>query len=222
MTEIYTDASYKGSHTVIAVFLQEKVEKVKVEAENSYHAELLSIKTALEIVKKRKIKNAVIYNDCQPAVEAINNCRVNNPRYEDLIKTIINLKKGTGCRLEWIPRNRNGVSDIACTSKIEDLQTKTISLPRLNRLNPTITSTMIKLMEEVGELGRVVGKMQGLSGEKPYENEKELYRKMARELLDISQTAITMMFVLEEQHGVSINTMLKEHYNKLKQKGYLA
>lgn len=220
--KIFTDASYKKETSVIAVFLQERVKKTKVNADNSFHAELLAIKTALEIVQERKLKNAVVYNDCKPAIETINQGKITNPRYEKLIRELIKLKKETSTEIRWIPREKNGVTDIACSSNIKNIETKTISLPKLNRLNPTITSTMIKLTEEVGELGRVVGKMQGLSGEKPYENEKELYRKMARELLDVSQTAITMMFVLEEKHGISIETMLKEHYNKLKQKGYLA
>ena len=98
---------------------------------------------------------------------------------------------------------------------------KTISLPRLNGLKPDLISTMIKLTEEVGELGQLIGKMRGMSGEKIEINGEELYRKIAGELLDVSQTTITMMFVLEEDYDVDIDKAVKQHYKKLKQKGYL-
>jgi len=44
---------------------------------------------------------------------------------------------------------------------VEDLQRV---FPRLE-LRPTIESTMIKLAEEVGECGEIVGKVRGMSGE---------------------------------------------------------
>ncbi|MCR4399855.1 MAG: nucleotide pyrophosphohydrolase, partial [Syntrophomonadaceae bacterium] len=43
--------------------------------------------------------------------------------------------------------------------------TKSISLPRLNRLSPTLESTALKLMEEAGELAQAIGKLRGMSGE---------------------------------------------------------
>ena len=44
---------------------------------------------------------------------------------------------------------------------------------------------------------------------------------MARELLDVAQTAVTMMYVLEEQHGVDLQAAMKDHVDKLLQKDYL-
>jgi uncharacterized protein (UPF0297 family) len=46
-------------------------------------------------------------------------------------------------------------------------------------------------------------------------------QKIARELLDVAQTAVTMMFVLEEQYQVDIDAMLRHHIEKLVDKGYL-
>ncbi|MFY9322764.1 MAG: MazG-like family protein, partial [Syntrophomonadaceae bacterium] len=46
------------------------------------------------------------------------------------------------------------------------MESKTLSLPRLNRLTPTLESTALKLMEETGELAQAIGKYRGLSGEK--------------------------------------------------------
>lgn len=101
------------------------------------------------------------------------------------------------------------------------MNTKTLSLPKLNQLNPTLESTALKLMEEAGELAQAIGKFRGLSGEKVNMPEEEVLRQIARELLDVAQTAVTMMFVMEDNYGINIDELLKEHVDKLKGKGYL-
>lgn len=102
------------------------------------------------------------------------------------------------------------------------MDTKNLALPRLNCLNPTLESTALKLMEEAGELAQVIGKYRGLSGEKILLDEEQVVKEIARELLDVAQTAVTMMFVMEEQHGIDLSLMVKEHLAKLEQKGYLS
>jgi len=102
------------------------------------------------------------------------------------------------------------------------MDTKNLALPRLNRLNPTLESTALKLMEEAGELAQVIGKYRGLSGEKIRLDEEQVVKEIARELLDVAQTAVTMMFVMEEQYGIDLSLMVKEHLAKLEQKGYLS
>jgi NTP pyrophosphatase (non-canonical NTP hydrolase) len=101
------------------------------------------------------------------------------------------------------------------------METKTLSLPRLNQLNPTMESTALKLMEEAGELAQAIGKFRGLSGEKVNMDEDAVIKEIARELLDVAQTAVTMMFVMEEQFGIDIDSVLWEHHQKLESKGYL-
>lgn len=101
------------------------------------------------------------------------------------------------------------------------MQTKTIALPRLNNLSPTLESTALKLMEETGELAQAIGKLRGLSGEEVICAEKDVMALVARELLDVAQTAISMMFVLEEQYGVQVKTAIEAHILKLFEKGYL-
>lgn len=101
------------------------------------------------------------------------------------------------------------------------MQKKTVSLPKLNNLSPTIESTALKLMEETGELAQAIGKMRGLSGEADKCSEKEVMTIITRELLDVAQTAVSMMFVLEEQYGVDLEQAWDEHINKLLKKGYL-
>lgn len=101
------------------------------------------------------------------------------------------------------------------------MENKTITLPKLANLSPTMESTALKLMEEAGELAQAIGKFRGLNGEKPAYAEKKVVECITKELLDVAQTAISMMFVLEEQYQVDINAEIAEHVQKLKLKGYL-
>ncbi|BAF61003.1 MAG: nucleotide pyrophosphohydrolase [Pelotomaculum sp.] len=101
------------------------------------------------------------------------------------------------------------------------MQKKIVALPKLNNLSPTIESTALKLMEEAGELAQAIGKLRGLSGEAEKRGEQEVMMIITRELLDVAQTAVSMMFVLEEQYGVDLERARQEHISKLVKKGYL-
>ncbi|MBC7345226.1 MAG: nucleotide pyrophosphohydrolase [Clostridia bacterium] len=102
-----------------------------------------------------------------------------------------------------------------------EVKQKIIALPRLNNLCPTMESTALKLMEEAGELAQAIGKFRGLNGEEIVFKEPEVLSRIVRELLDVAQTAVSMMFVLEEQYGIDIEQAVDEHINKLVAKGYL-
>jgi NTP pyrophosphatase (non-canonical NTP hydrolase) len=99
--------------------------------------------------------------------------------------------------------------------------TKEIALPRLNNLTPTLESTTLKLMEEAGELAQAIGKFRGLSGEPTTMNEGRVVNLILKELLDVAQTAVSLMFVLEEEYGADIGASLERHVQKLIDKGYL-
>lgn len=101
------------------------------------------------------------------------------------------------------------------------MDAKTLSLPKLNRLNPTLESTALKLMEEAGELAQAIGKYRGLSGEIVEMDQETVICEIAHELLDVAQTAVTMMFVMEEQFGINIDNLLQGHWEKLERKGYM-
>jgi NTP pyrophosphatase (non-canonical NTP hydrolase) len=101
------------------------------------------------------------------------------------------------------------------------MEHKVIALPKLNNLAPTMESTALKLMEEAGELAQAIGKFRGLSGEANVVEEDEVMKMITRELLDVAQTAVSMMYVLEEYYNVDIGNMLEEHIQKLINKGYL-
>lgn len=106
------------------------------------------------------------------------------------------------------------------TSSKERFVSKTVTLPRLNRLSPSLESTALKIMEESGELAQAIGKLRGLSGESQRLEEEEAMQMVARELVDVAQTAVTMMFVLEEQYNINLEGILQEHLAKLRNKGY--
>ncbi|AHF08009.1 MazG-like family protein [Desulfitobacterium metallireducens] len=104
---------------------------------------------------------------------------------------------------------------------MEELRrSKTVTLPRLNRLSPSLESTALKIMEESGELAQAIGKFRGLSGERLRVEDAEAMHMVAQELVDVAQTAVTMMFVLEEQYGIDLEEILEEHVQKLRKKGY--
>ncbi len=96
-----------------------------------------------------------------------------------------------------------------------------IGLPKLNNLKPTLESTALKLMEEAGELSEAIGKFRALSGEKEALSAQQVAMVITRELLDVAQTAVTMLFVLEEQFDVNVDEALKSHVEKIVKKGYL-
>ncbi|MEG6617349.1 MazG-like family protein [Peptococcaceae bacterium 1198_IL3148] len=102
------------------------------------------------------------------------------------------------------------------------MQTKNITLPKLNKLSPTLESTALKLMEEAGELAQAIGKLRGMSGEASRLDEQQVMQVITQELLDVAQTAVSMMYVLEEHYEVDINEAYQEHIGKLKRKGYLS
>ncbi|MCT4566508.1 MAG: MazG-like family protein [Maledivibacter sp.] len=103
------------------------------------------------------------------------------------------------------------------------MKLKTISLPYLNSISPTIESTALKLSEEQGELCRAIGKFRGMNGERDgiKLSEGEAYKEITKELLDVAQTAITMILVLEKQHGINVEKYIDEHIQKLIGKGYV-
>lgn len=123
--------------------------------------------------------------------------------------------------LEGIAQAWRAQAALAAPPGMGAMQTKTIALPRLAGLTPTLESTALKLQEEAGELAEAIGKYRALSGERRRHPPQRVMGTIGQELLDVAQTAITMMFVLEEQYGVDLQSLLAEHIHKLAAKGYL-
>ena len=135
--------------------------------------------------------------------------------YLELVKELERMNISIDEIREYI-KNRN-------ENKFSNIKLKTISLPYLNSISPTIESTALKLSEEQGELCRAIGKFRGRSGERdgikfPVD---EAYKEITKELLDVAQTAITMILVLEKQHEINVERYIDEHIEKLIHKGYV-
>ena len=90
-------------------------------------------------------------------------------------------------------------------------------LPKLNRLHPTLESTVLKVVEESGELARAV--LQHLAD--PAAKTPASLDEVAAELLDVAQTCVTMIFVLEDEYGLRCEEMVDAHLAKLRRKKYL-
>ena len=90
-------------------------------------------------------------------------------------------------------------------------------LPKLNRLHPTLESTVLKVVEESGELARAV--LQHLAD--PAAKTPASLDEVAAELLDVAQTCVTMIFVLEDEYGLRCEEMVDVHLAKLRRKNYL-
>ena len=105
--------------------------------------------------------------------------------------------------------------------KYDGIKKKTITLPELNGLSPTLESTALKIAEENGELCRAIGKLRGLNGEEVGLSKEEVYKEIIMELIDVAQTSFTMMFILERELGIDINDYIEEHIKKLTNKGYI-
>lgn len=93
-----------------------------------------------------------------------------------------------------------------------------IYLPKLNNLSPTLQSTLLKTMEEAGELARAVLKF--LPCKAGSRQADELLGDVAGELLDVAQTCVTMIFVMEDNYGIKADDLIGAHLNKLDLKGY--
>jgi len=100
-----------------------------------------------------------------------------------------------------------------------------VALPKLNQLSPTLNSTLLKIIEEAGELARATLTFL------PYERLKgseiaELsvaqgaLAEVNGELLDVAQTCVTMIFVMEESYSIEIAQLIERHLDKLENKGY--
>ncbi len=103
-----------------------------------------------------------------------------------------------------------------------------VYLPKLNNLKPTLDSTLLKIMEEAGELARAVLKFLPYEGLAPeiiavHEAAGMLLYDVAGELLDVAQTCVTMIFVMEDIEGFSgmqADALIETHLGKLAAKGY--
>ena len=99
-----------------------------------------------------------------------------------------------------------------------DFLADTIRLPRLMKIRPTLFSTLLKGIEEAGELSREVLRL--VEQEEKEEPTGQTIHRIASELLDVAQTCVTMIFVFESEKGIQVDELVKIHLLKLREKGY--
>jgi len=87
-----------------------------------------------------------------------------------------------------------------------------IHFHELTNLSPTVGSTVLKLVEEIGELSREVQK---------YRHGSDNLQDLLGELLDVSQTTATLTFVLEREGKTHLADAVASHIAKLQSKGYM-
>lgn len=137
---------------------------------------------------------------------------------------------GTGCYFSFVlkesgrqERIYSGVHLMIAARLVMALES--IYLPRLNKLTPTLESTLLKAVEEAGELARAVLKFlpyddsPALAAAEPRAAER-LLADVAGELLDVAQTCVTMIFVMEDACGIQADGLINIHLDKLTAKGY--
>ncbi len=100
-----------------------------------------------------------------------------------------------------------------------------IYLPKLNNLSPTMESTLLKTMEEAGELARATLRFLPygcLTAEEINRDglAKRMLNDVAEELLDVAQTCVTMIFVMEDFYAIRADALIGSHLSKLQAKGY--
>jgi NTP pyrophosphatase (non-canonical NTP hydrolase) len=99
---------------------------------------------------------------------------------------------------------------------------ESITFKRIDGLTPTVESCTMKLLEEVGELMQLIGKGQGLSGEKINVSEEcQLATRMIEEAFDVAQSAVTMIYILAQKYEKHVPDYCVTHERKLIEKGYL-
>lgn len=99
-----------------------------------------------------------------------------------------------------------------------------ITFPILNNLTPTVQGCTNKLIEELGELLALIGKGHQQSGESDKTVEQiveDIEMNMVMEAFDVAQSAVTMAHTLCKKHGIDMEMMLRDHRQKLYDRGYL-
>lgn len=94
-------------------------------------------------------------------------------------------------------------------------------LPKLNGIGATIPSTCLQIMEEAGELAQICGKFTGASGEDKKKDRSEIKRLLLGGLLDVSQTCVTMLYILKERYNIDVQSAMEAHKAKMVEHGYL-
>ncbi len=113
--EIYIDGSSRGNQLgpgrragrIAVVIGREKILENVGDVTNN-QAEYLALIKALEVLRERGIKGAVIYSDSELLVKQIRGeYGVRNPNLKPYYSRVKRLLAGVRVRVRWVPRDRN-------------------------------------------------------------------------------------------------------------------
>lgn len=95
-------------------------------------------------------------------------------------------------------------------------------MPKLTSIQPSIESSVLKLVEEVGEVAECAGKFRGINGEKFALPQHEVNQEnLKKELIDVIQAATTVLYVIGVDQAQVDAYLRTIHIPKMKQRGYL-
>jgi len=123
--EIYTDGSKDGIRTAAAVVTPNSVKTVRLPDNASiFTAEIHALGMALDIVRRTRSKDYVVFSDSLSSLQAIESCKVENPLILKILKDHSQLiNSGKSITFCWIPSHvgilGNEDADIAATAGLD-------------------------------------------------------------------------------------------------------
>lgn len=211
---LLTDAGVQNQ-TAWAAFLVPNTEIQQLRplnTSNSVVAELNAIKFALEYVVAQKQKNAVIINDNQGVVGAINGENNIADALKDEIQNIQRMIKETSSIVIWTPRKITQSADKLARKGFSETPyvygpVETLSLPELNGIEPSLDDTFMQIAKQVGQLSAAIKQ-----GDKA---------RIVEELIDVAQCCVTALIPFKKSCPGLFELCYAHHWNKMRRKKYL-
>lgn len=179
---------------------------------NTTAAEINAIKFALEYVVAQKQKNAVIINDNQGVVGAINGENNIVDVLKEEIQDIQRMMKETSSLVVWMPRKITQRADKLVRKGFSETPyvygpVETLSLPELNGIEPSLDDTFMQIAKQVGQLSAAIKQ-----GDKA---------RIVEELIDVAQCCVTALIPFKKSCPGLFELCYAHHWNKMRRKKYL-
>lgn len=107
MNHIFCDGAYRSDKKTSSIGIPSLNISRRINARNSYEAELIAVKTALE---DNRVHNCFIRNDCKTLCKHLNN--IESVRKSTIEKYnlyyILELLNKKNCKIQWVSRDNYG------------------------------------------------------------------------------------------------------------------
>ena len=154
---IFTDGSKEGNRAAAAVVHRDNTKCVRLpDAASIFRAELYALLLAIDVVRRSKEKNFVIFSDSKSSLQSINGFNLDSDLVEKFLKDYTVLtKNGKNIILCWIPSHvgifGNEKADAAAKSALS-LPVTGMKLPATG-MYPRITKLIFDEWQEVWKYG---------------------------------------------------------------------